>query len=187
MAEFTLEQLMRTGHVKRWQIVRVGREQTIAEHMYRVWIFTVHLCKALDAPQELAARAQAWALVHDIPEVITGDMATPMKKMIREHVPNDDPVRNIELGLSDGYRKTWSDAKQQCVINWPTAYELVKLADLLESRMFLGCEMIGNHAKAVYDEMDNIIEDHYMFLKTAYRDPEWRNIHYILNQSWVKA
>lgn len=187
MAEFSLYQLMRTGHVKRWQIVRTAREQTIAEHMYRVWLITDRICGKLKAPDALTIRAVTWALVHDIPEVITGDIATPMKAAMREAVPDNDPIKRIELSLSDDYRRIWSESKLWVSPDWPTAYELVKLADLLEARMFLGCEMLGNHAKEVYDGLGFQIEDLLDVYIAKYSGPDWNSIRCVIDDSWRKV
>lgn len=153
MAEFTFAEMMRTGHVKRWQIVRTAREQTLAEHMYRVWVATQFICKALEVPKPIADSAGIWALIHDIPEVITGDIATPAKQAMRAAVPDQDPIKNIELSLSVAYKYAWETSKEKWG-GWPTANELVKLADIIEARCFLGCEKLGDHADMVYQDLN---------------------------------
>jgi len=187
MAEFTLEEMMRTGHVKRWQIVRVAREQTIAEHMYRVWLITTQLCLHLSLPQQIAASANVWSLMHDMPEVLTGDIATPAKEAMRRAIPETDTIRNIELSMSDTYHAAWKSAKERVYDDLPTAYEIVKLADLIEAQCFLGCEMIGNHAKEVYDGMCNRVQFTYKELWMKYPSLEWGAIRHIINSSWSKV
>lgn len=188
MAEFSFGQLMRSGHVKRWQIVRVAREQTIAEHMYRVWLITEMLCKAVGTPEELGSRACAWALVHDLPEVVTGDIATPTKKAMRDHLKVDDPMRTIELSLSDSYARVWHEAKAVPASgNWPSAYELVKLADLIEAHCFLGCEAMGEHATTVRNGIMAGIAERVLALETRYplhfQTPEFSQF---MNLAWSK-
>lgn len=186
MSEFTFDEMMRTGHVTRWQIVRTARQQTLAEHLYRVWIITVQLCRLLDIDHGTAAAANIWALYHDVPEVLTGDIATPAKEAMRRALPQDDPIRNIELAMSDTYRQAWMAAKQHsdgCI----AGYDIVKLADLIEAKCFLGCEMVGNHAKAVYDEMCMNVENKLIDLSTKYPDLPWANVRSIINSSWSKV
>ena len=182
--EFTLDEMMRTGHVKRWQIVRTAREQTIAEHMYRVWAITALIVENLNFPAKLKFTAQSWALVHDVPEVITGDIATPAKEAMRKAVPNDDPIHNIELSLSDTYRQIWQDAKRYSYPGRPSAYEIVKLADIIEAACFLGCEGIGNHATVVREGTIKRAHEHYDMLRMRYPDVQWINISGIVNKSW---
>lgn len=142
---FTLEQKMRTGHVKRWQIVRVAREQTIAEHMYRVYHIAVELAGMMNLSPARMLNVQNWALLHDLPEVVTGDIATPTKRAMRQAVPDQDPVRHIELSLDRGYRDLYLGLKESD----PVVLDIVKLADLLEAVNFLMVEGIGKHAEEV--------------------------------------
>jgi 5'-deoxynucleotidase YfbR-like HD superfamily hydrolase len=187
MAEFTFAEIMRTGHVKRWQIVRVAREQTIAEHMYRVWLITAAICQNLRMPHTISASANVWALIHDMPEVLTGDIATPAKEAMRKALPDDDPVRNIELSMSDTYRTAHADAKTRFDDIRPTAYELVKLADLIEAKCFLGCEMMGNHAKSVYDGIATKVDSTYADYQVRYPLVDWPAIRFLINNSWEKV
>lgn len=180
--EFTFEQLMRAGHVKRWQIVRVAREQTIAEHMWRVWVITAQITKLMFAPDMTAMIAQQWALMHDTPEVITGDIATPTKAAMRKAVPQDDPIRNIELSLSDEYRAIWTEAKKHQDAGWPTPYEIVKLADVVEASCFLRVEGIGSHAQYVHGTIITAGLSIYDELKNNYPDLGWQRISPIINQ-----
>lgn len=185
--EFSFDEMMRTGHVTRWQIVRTARQQTIAEHMYRTWVITVQLCKLMAIDQDTAASANVWALYHDVPEVLTGDIATPAKEAMRRALPQDDPIRNIELAMSDTYRQAWEDSKISSMPWGITAYEIVKLADLIEAKCFLGCEMVGNHAKAVYDGMCTSVDNKIIELGAKYPDMPWANIRSIINSSWSKV
>jgi len=145
MAEFTLAERLRTAHVKRWQIVRVAREQNIAEHMYLVRQWTLAFAEVLKLPANECIVAQLWALEHDVPETRTGDLATPVKVAMRNAVPHGYPIRTIELAMSDSYREIY-----RCVKNdLPHLKVLVKLADLVEAVHFLDIEGIGTHAATV--------------------------------------
>jgi 5'-deoxynucleotidase len=147
MAELSLRQKLRTGHVKRWQIVRVAREQTIAEHMYLVAQIAEHLSRELGAEPDVRVRCIRWAMMHDIPEVVTGDLATPVKAAMREAVPHSDPIRRIELSLSDEYSRFYLSLKD----DYPLVIRIVKLADTLEAVNFLVHEGMGKHAEDVLD------------------------------------
>jgi hypothetical protein len=155
-----LEHKLRTAHVKRWQIVRVGREQTLAEHHYLVWHITRAIFEAVYPPASVRlvfvdrdsgeaerlddkADAERWALLHDIPEVVTGDIATPAKRAMREAVPHDDPVRRIELQLDNEYTELYLRLKH----NKPWVLAMVKLADILEAMRFLAFEGQGVQAR----------------------------------------
>lgn len=173
MTRLTLEQKLRTAHVKRWQIVRVGREQTLAEHHYLVYHIAVEVIKVIHgkipafgeqanvhlvAPDEMRDTIE-WALTHDIPEVITGDIATPAKRAMREAVPHDDPLRRIELQLDDRYAELYLKLKHHV----PYILLVVKLADVLEAMRFLAFEGQGKQAReallGIYGAYLNIIDE----------------------------
>src|SRR4051812_7836410 len=77
--ELTLEERLRCSHVKRWQIVRVAREQNEAEHLYQVRVLTLAFAGVVGFTDQDLLLAERWALEHDVPEVITGDLNTKFK------------------------------------------------------------------------------------------------------------
>lgn len=149
MAELSFSERMRTSHVSRWQVVRTARQQTLAEHLYLVRVITLEFCNLLGLHPEDRAIAEQWALEHDVPEVRTGDLATPVKAAMREAVPHDDPIRRIELSYSDSYAALYGRVKE----GYPHVRAMVKMADTLEAVMFLDIEGMGVHAKVVKQEL----------------------------------
>jgi 5'-deoxynucleotidase len=145
MAEFTLAERLRTAHVTRWQIVRTLRQQTVAEHLYLVRVISLAFAEAAGFTHPDTLLAEQWALEHDVPEVKTGDLATPIKAAMREAVPHDDPIRRIELAMSDSYRDLYTVVKDKR----PHVRDLVKMADLVEAVAFLELEGVGPHAMSV--------------------------------------
>jgi 5'-deoxynucleotidase len=146
MSSLSLEQKLRSGHVKRWQIVRVAREQTIAEHMYRVNVVANEIVERMgEEAVGIRPLVQQWALMHDIPEIVTGDIATPTKRAMRQAVPDADPVKHIELSLDQQYRSLYELLKS----HFPQVLEIVKIADLIEAVDFLNIEGMGAHATSV--------------------------------------
>ncbi len=136
MSKLTLTQKLRTGHLVRWHMVRVARQQTVAEHMYRVYLITQSLCQALgvDDPNELML-AESWALWHDLPEVVLGDIPTPTKELMGD-------LRHEEMNMDDDFRDLARAVTGDC----PVVEYIVKLADLAESIEFLRIEGMGPRA-----------------------------------------
>lgn len=83
--------LLRACDVKRWTIVRVTREQTVAEHQYRVWALALSLYDHLSGgiPHNSFEREAVgyWALVHDAEEIWTGDLPSTIKALMEEISP----------------------------------------------------------------------------------------------------
>lgn len=134
-----IKDLMRVSHVKRWQIVRVGREQTLAEHLYRVFLLVREFGPLVGLTPEEVKAAEEFALVHDLPEIMTGDIASPVKS----HLP---PLDHIEATFT----RQHIDAMAACTRK---SLKLVKLCDLIEAAVFLEVEGIGQHAYEVEKEI----------------------------------
>ncbi len=145
MAELSFQERLRTAHVTRWQIVRTAKQQSLAEHLYLVRVITLEFARLAGFDQGSVTLAEQWALEHDVPEVRTGDLATPVKAAMREAVPHDDPIRRIELDMSDSYRALYELVKHVA----PHVRALVKMADTVEAVVFLEAEGMGPHASEV--------------------------------------
>lgn len=160
---------MRTGHVHRWQIVRTSRDQTLAEHLYLVYTIVYEIVTAISLPIPEAMLALRWALIHDLPEVVTGDIATPIKAAMKKAVPESDPVHDIEMKLDERYATTLLIIKEQC----PISKDIVKLADLMEACFFLRTEGMGDHAESVRVRLVEECDLQMNKIMTNYPDYAW--------------
>jgi 5'-deoxynucleotidase len=148
MTRLTLAQRLRCAHVKRWSMVRVLREQNLAEHLMLVQIVALETVDRylsgpnhVANPDKLRADVMEWAMWHDMPEVITGDVPTPMKKFVAAHggptllhaIEQQVDGRHYELSKSVG----------------ETALLIVKFADLYEAIHFLHWEGHGPRATEI--------------------------------------
>ena len=87
---------MRVGDVTRFHIVRTHRAQTLAEHLYKTWLLVDELWTACALPEAQLSQARNWALRHDLPEILTGDMSGLNDRVMRVQ---QDPVR-LECSFS---------------------------------------------------------------------------------------
>ena len=72
----------RMKFIKRWQLMRSTREENIMEHSYSVAVLTHALCTIENGVYGGcvdAEKAVLYALYHEVGEVMTGDMPTPVK------------------------------------------------------------------------------------------------------------
>lgn len=152
-----LNDLYRAGDVDRWQIVKTLRKQSIAEHSFHVAIISMRLYDDLMSTMSIGYTGEnwnplyekdmclRWALLHDTPEVLTGDVATPFKLAIKK--AGVDPFSLIEGATSDEYRKLRNEVKQSRIVG-----HIVKMADMMESIKYLelnACTTHGNKVQAV--------------------------------------
>lgn len=134
-----IEEKMRVSHVTRWQIVRTAREQTLAEHLYRVWLLVREFGPRVGLTPDEMRHAENFALLHDLPEVKTGDIATPVKSML-------PPLDHIESAFSHEHLDAMAACNRKSL-------KLVKLCDLIEAVCFLAIEGMGQHAMEVEEEI----------------------------------
>ena len=74
--------LDRMKFIKRWQLMRSTREENIMEHSHSVAVLTHALCcieNAVFGGSVDAEKAVLYALYHEVGEVMTGDLPTPVK------------------------------------------------------------------------------------------------------------
>ncbi len=74
--------IFRTRYIARWALMRNTRTENVEEHSYEVAVLAHALAaigRAIYHKDVEPDRAAAAALFHDAPEIITGDMPTPIK------------------------------------------------------------------------------------------------------------
>lgn len=149
-----IQDILRAGYVKRWNIVNTTRQQTLAEHLFNVAAISEHLLTELNL-FDMRDIILSWALVHDVPEVVCGDTPTPTKMRM---VENEFDMETIYNQIDSNYKMTRSMAIERGI-----PYDLVKLADVMEGIHFLVENGVGNHAKSIATKMTKrmhvLIED----------------------------
>jgi 5'-deoxynucleotidase YfbR-like HD superfamily hydrolase len=116
-----IQDKMRISNVKRWHIVNTSKEQTLADHTCRVAILAHEIAKRLNILNQYnEALIYHRAINHDISEVVGGDMPGNTKNKISdERIPEND----IE--------------------------KVIKLADVLETYVFIREHYVDRHGKEV--------------------------------------
>lgn len=151
--------LLRASHTKRWTIVNTTRQQTLAEHLFNVAMISEKLAQAIGwdcvINTDNFLKLQTWALMHDIPEVYTGDIPTPFKRALRRQGTD---IEAIEDEFAEGYEDIAAEAEG-------TEYGMiVKIADMLEAIWFLKDHGVGMHARKVlaglYDNLYAMLDEY---------------------------
>lgn len=129
--DFNFDQVMKLSSIKRWGIIDMSREQSVAEHSYNVTMISLAI---LDAYRDLGPQREPFpsherrdllvlALTHDLPEVFTGDIPTPVKTIIGTH-----------LSAMEG-RLFPRSTDFKSMVN-PLLRKILKIADIIEAIQF---------------------------------------------------
>lgn len=152
--DMTLRDLMRAQDVTRWQIVRCGKAQSIAEHSWAVGIIAQKLwmirynfpeqtqSKGMTATLADLAHAAMW---HDVPEVFTGDINTPTKTYLRAHADVSVPLGLLELTAGPQFVAAMNISEEMAAC--------LKFADMLEACYFLSEYGEGNYAIGQFEDL----------------------------------
>lgn len=153
--DFSFQDHMRLSSVKRWGIIEMSRAQNVAEHSYNVAAITLSLVDILSDQIEDSGldlyptkiMAMEWALLHDLTELVTGDLPTPVKTHLGkavEHMEDECYPRYAQLRQS---------------IKGTAVEGIVKAADLLDAIQFADRFCIDPKKSAILTEMRNKLED----------------------------
>lgn len=140
-----LSLLDRMKLISRWSLMRSTKTENLAEHSYDVTIlahFLVLLRQELfkDLEQVNLEEVLTYALYHDVPEVLTGDLPTPVKYYSEEmrtafgqveEKAREKLLANAPALLRGAYEQVFALEKEALV------YDFVKAADRLSA--YLKC------------------------------------------------
>lgn len=169
MAKLTLQQRLRAQYVQRWHIVNTTRPQSVAEHSFNVALITEEIMSLLGRGA-LYERAMIYAIHHDIPEVILGDIPTPVKAILDVDKSKYEQI-SIEL---DPKSVTANDAIRM----------MVKLADHADAIIFLGQHGADSHA---VDVRSNIVKHAYEHIAECERSGAFSIDEIELLNDWLRG
>ena len=133
----TAAEWLRLSHIDRWAIISTATRQSVAEHTWRVWAL-VHTwgpeCGLTEEEQWVAER---YALIHDVPEIRTGDMPTTIKTPLAKAQRMAFELEALpEIAVIKRELPSY-------------VADLVKICDIAESILFIKVHGLGRHAQDV--------------------------------------
>ena len=176
--DYTISKVMKLSTIKRWGIIDTSRNQSVAEHTYNVTMIALMIFNKLvddttganiggKVTEKDRATLLTWALVHDLPEILTGDLPTVIKADMREAI---DKLENKHFPMTMAYER----ATKKVII------DIVKVADCMEAVRWasLYCvdvnkgNIISEMVNKVYSNIMSIEENHGVYL-TEIVDSIW--------------
>lgn len=143
--DFSFDQAMRLSYIKRWGIIEMSRVQTVAEHSYNVAMISGSLVSDLSRskiqlPARLMESVINWALLHDLPEIATGDIPSSLKGSIKEAV---DKAEKDMFPQWHGHKMSLSD----------TVKDIVKIADYVDAIQYADKFCVDSRKNEVIEEL----------------------------------
>lgn len=140
-------EFLRASHITRWGIVQTARQQNIAEHQYRVWLLVQHWGSHAGLNIVEKRCAGHLALIHDLPEIRTGDAPTPHK------------TPEVKRYLAEIERQILPQLHQLEQQASARVAAFVKFCDTAEAVLFLRVNGLGKHAADVRDLLEQQMMD----------------------------
>ena len=141
-----LRQMLRASYVNRWHIINVVKPQSVAEHTFNVCLISEYICKLINDDQS-AVDIYKYALHHDIPEVIIGDIPTPAKAL-------------LGLNKSSKIDDLCYQMDQWSVCPDPNVKRIIKLADYVDAITYLALNGVGKQAADVRNGIIHMAIEH---------------------------
>jgi len=181
LPKLTLADLARSGHVTRWHSVRTSRDQTLAEHHYMVTRISNRLAKDIlgpDLDDSGLLKIMEYASLHDTPELLMGDLPSPLKRHIEHISGENNPIEIIENEIAP-----WlTEMKESIGRTNPEYLLIVKLADIMDALVFITDEGIGAHAKKVVHILEGMLEEKLKQAEKNFPEYSWQNAVELLNE-----
>ncbi|MBK1718498.1 YfbR-like 5'-deoxynucleotidase [Thiocystis violacea] len=174
-----MQDIARSGHVTRWHSVRCARGQTLAEHHYLVAMIARELMGRLlgeAVSAETRLLVLEYALTHDTPELLMGDLPSPLKRRIAEIAGDQDPLARIEHEIAPDIV-----ARKAALQGSALAY-IVKLADLMDGCLFIREEGIGRHASIVAEKSETMLGDKLQEARKCFPELDWTQVMELYSQ-----
>jgi 5'-deoxynucleotidase YfbR-like HD superfamily hydrolase len=172
---FRVEDLLQMNHVFRWHTHRTHRTQNLSEHSAMVALLANSIYE-LVVPQHLKKDEQRYqllwySLIHDLPETVTSDIASPAKKELKgifqEHGLTLDPFDILEDRLFPAIRMI------KKTLNASPLKAMNKLADHLDAIAFIGLEGIGHQVAEIKARVQIDYRDKIKSLEEQFPDYHW--------------
>lgn len=134
LAEFSIANVANASNVDRWNSVATFGTQSLAAHSWNATLYSRYLALAIapDMTMEDTLLLNDMALIHDLPETKTGDLPTPIKRVIEAYFPKgQSPLDLIEERICPPYKYLKERTKGTYLA------VIVKLADIMDALHFI--------------------------------------------------
>lgn len=168
--QFSLANVFHTAELSRWHAVATNRRQYLSEHLYKVTMVAIYLLAYINpkATRDEMLQLILLCLTHDLPETVTGDLPTPIKRLIESMFGRDDnPLDKLELSLCAPYKEIREEVEGVYL------ERIAKLADVLDALHFIRAEGKGRERKQIAKERKKAYLDYVASAQVKWPEHNW--------------
>lgn len=177
--QFPIANVGHSANVTRWHSANCMRYPSIAEHSYLVAMYSRYLAAVIDPSMtpENTLLMNDLALCHDLPEVKTGDMATPLKRLLESMFPpGESPIDKIEEKICAPY----ADLRERTHGSYVAV--IAKLADIMDAIKFIASEGKGSEAQRIQRERTLAFQDYVKKGLKGWPEYNWLEANKVLDE-----
>lgn len=128
---------LRLQYVKRWHVVHQTHDQSVAEHSFNTALIARRLAILCGENNNSVNEVMAYAMFHDMDEVLTGDIPGPFKETLPKELFRD---------------RTFDMVDDRVVM-------IIKMADMMETTWHAMVHSVTPHAAQVADNCKTALAD----------------------------
>lgn len=136
-------------------------------------MLSLHICDALEIEERYRYEILLYALHHDLSEIITGDISTVAKQIIKGN--------GGEKGV-DALDNVFPKIKELQARCKALGMAIVKVADIIDAITFLEIEGVGTHAETVKVRLKLRLQDKIKEHKEKWPIYKWDNAKMVLDE-----
>ena len=174
--QFDIRNLPFAGTVTRWHSVNCHRYPSVAEHSCLVALYAREIASRVypDLSAEDQVLLYELALMHDLSEVVTGDMPSPIKRQLKNvFPPRKSPIDKLEASICPDAASREHIAKTER----SHIYFCMKLSDILDAMVVIKQEGKGPVANLIEQERTVAFESLLEKAQTECPEGNWSRAH----------
>ena len=174
--QFDIRNLPFAGTVTRWHSVNCHRYPSVAEHSCLVALYAREIASRVypDLSAEDQVLLYELALMHDLSEIVTGDMPSPIKRQLKNVFPSgESPIDKLEASICPdaAFREQIAKTERSHI------YFCMKLSDILDAMVLIKQEGKGHVAKLIEQERTKAFEALLEKAQTECPEGDWPRAH----------
>ena len=178
LEKFSIANVANASNVDRWNSVATFGTQSVAAHSWNVTLYSRYLALAIapDMTSEDTLLLNDLALIHDLPETKTGDLPTPIKRVIEAYFPKgQSPLDLIEDRICPPYAHLKARTKDTYLA------VILKLADIMDALHFITVQGKGPVREKIIRERTRAFNRYIQVGITSWPELSWNEANKVLD------